>query len=152
MAAAGLAVWLPHRALVPGVLLIWALPILAREMLDDGRSVGWTETAVLGGLVVLAISLHWGYAATLNLFSSQSRSAAGSLESRPEVFQSLEPVIMAEDDLPQMDALRRSPALPRRRLLANAPTLSAADASDFLLRLKVLDTEVMHTGSSLRQR
>jgi hypothetical protein len=149
MAAAGLAVWLPLRALLPAVLLVWAMPMLARELLDEGRNVGGTEAAVLGGLVLLALSVHYSHTATLRLLSGQAHPLTHSSPDHVPIQPYAPPDKSSQDNHSGTLEARCRPDSAKRRRWASSPSLSEADAAYFLRKLRALDAEVLRTAGSL---
>lgn len=149
MVAVGIAVWLPLRWMLPAVFLLWLAPLLARELLGEGRAIGWVEAAELAGFVFVAVAAHVLYALAAGRLSQQSSTNA---DLEPGGVESAAPA----------ESTARTPAGTPWPGEASSPGyqvtgytwphlgISRGEASRLIQRLKSLDDEVSRTGETLR--
>ncbi len=146
MMAAGLAVWLKLRWLLPAVLLLWLVPLLARDLMSESRDIGWVEAAELGGLMFIAIGFHYSYTTAALEFAGERGRVADEEQpavKNPKALEDLSPD--SRGGLPSPMVTASAISAWRGRMWASGPGISEADAADLLRRLRALDVEVVRT-------
>jgi hypothetical protein len=140
----GLSAWLPLRGLLVAVLLLWLTPFITREILGEADRIGWSEAGELLALTFLAVGFRYIYVATRGLLGRLREGVAGA-----PVLAETRPSPLGETRSTSVTPSLRS-SLSQRPLLTAGARISQTDAEGILIRLSVLDVEVLETGHQVR--